>query len=356
MRYIDLYITSILGTLHLLSTIAIASPCTSILEDMCRLGFCTLAVTFAVASSVSHSATVTIDAGKDTTIFQSSSTNSGGGSAGIFSGTNGMGSRRRGLIAFDIAQNIPTGSLITSVELHMYLGSQPNESSQMIRLHKLSRDWGEGSAGSGHVTISQSGQGFPASDGDATWSHAMLGSVEWADAGAAGDFEATPSAAATVNTPIDTPVTWLSTAALVNDVQDWLDAPETNFGWALVNANELEIRTHKAFYSSEATQDSSGLPNSLDPSWRPRLVVEYDVQQNPDGDFNADGLVDAADYVVWRKGIAAGNYETWRAQFGETPGASNGGSISIPEPTWATLAASVCASMLPRRRRSSGRP
>ncbi len=56
------------------------------------------------------------------------------------------------------------------------------------------------------------------------------------------------------------------------------------------------------------------------------------------GDFNHDGIVDAADYVVWRKGV--GNrytntdYDSWRAHFGQTytPGA---GAVSsaVPEPT-----------------------
>ena len=37
------------------------------------------------------------------------------------------------------------------------------------------------------------------------------------------------------------------------------------------------------------------------------------------GDFNHDGTVDAADYVVWRKtdGTPAG-YNTWRTHFGQT--------------------------------------
>src|SRR5262245_31373272 len=76
-----------------------------------------LGVILALVPSVSISATVTIGDAKDNTIFQSSSTASGGGAAGIFSGTNGMGSRRRALIAFDIASNIPAGSVITGVEL-----------------------------------------------------------------------------------------------------------------------------------------------------------------------------------------------------------------------------------------------
>ena len=48
------------------------------------------------------------------------------------------------------------------------------------------------------------------------------------------------------------------------------------------------------------------------------------------GDFNDDGTVDAADYVVWRKtdGTQIG-YDTWRAHFGETAGERCGG-LALP--------------------------
>ena len=42
------------------------------------------------------------------------------------------------------------------------------------------------------------------------------------------------------------------------------------------------------------------------------------------GDFNRDGSVDAADYVVWRRHLSGNsfvdtaNYQTWRANFGRT--------------------------------------
>jgi T5SS/PEP-CTERM-associated repeat protein len=53
------------------------------------------------------------------------------------------------------------------------------------------------------------------------------------------------------------------------------------------------------------------------------------------GDFNGNAQVDAADYVVWRKtGGSQAGYNTWRANFGESPG---GGSVAsanatVPEP------------------------
>jgi hypothetical protein len=46
------------------------------------------------------------------------------------------------------------------------------------------------------------------------------------------------------------------------------------------------------------------------------------------GDFNEDGAVDAADYVVWRKnGLAPEQYDVWRTNFGRTAG---GGSLTMP--------------------------
>jgi hypothetical protein len=83
-----------------------------------------------------------------------------------------------------------------------------------------------------------------------------------------------------------------------------------------------------------------------------------------DGDYNDDGIVDAADYVVWRKfdttstdlpndpnplPIDIDQYNTWRAHFNEAdPG--NGSSNSVPEPTVLVLAATIAMSQLPRQR------
>ena len=49
------------------------------------------------------------------------------------------------------------------------------------------------------------------------------------------------------------------------------------------------------------------------------------------GDFNDNGIVDAADYVVWRKtdGTQAG-YNAWRTHFGQPSGAGNGAAGTSP--------------------------
>jgi hypothetical protein len=65
------------------------------------------------------------------------------------------------------------------------------------------------------------------------------------------------------------------------------------------------------------------------------------------GDYNDDGKVDAADYVVWRKNVGTMNtlpndpdggtigpnqYITWRDNFGAMNGAGSAGRAAVPEP------------------------
>ncbi len=52
----------------------------------------------------------------------------------------------------------------------------------------------------------------------------------------------------------------------------------------------------------------------------------------PNGDYNQDGVIDAADYVVWRKSIGGQlAYDAWRSQFGSAA-SGLGGGVAIPEP------------------------
>jgi CubicO group peptidase (beta-lactamase class C family) len=68
----------------------------------------------------------------------------------------------------------------------------------------------------------------------------------------------------------------------------------------------------------------------------------------PLGDYNHDGIVDASDYVVWRKsdGTPAG-YDTWREDFGRTgdSGSAVTANSAVPEP--ATALVLLFAPMIP---------
>jgi hypothetical protein len=63
-------------------------------------------------------------------------------------------------------------------------------------------------------------------------------------------------------------------------------------------------------------------------------VVNY-VSTVINGDYNGDGKIDAADYVVWRKNPAAfggqAGYTAWRTNFGNPPGAV-AILAAVPEP------------------------
>jgi GH35 family endo-1,4-beta-xylanase len=74
------------------------------------------------------------------------------------------------------------------------------------------------------------------------------------------------------------------------------------------------------------------------------------------GDYNGDGIVDEADYTVWRDAldtgnlradgngnemIDAGDYDIWKSLYGTTYGGGSGAASSVPEPNGMVLAAIV---------------
>ncbi len=84
--------------------------------------------------------------------------------------------------------------------------------------------------------------------------------------------------------------------------------------------------------------------------WTP--VPNGPVESGVAGDYNNNGIVDAADYAAWRKGntplhneVATlgsntpADYTEWRARFGNnTPGSGSSlDGVSVPEPSTAIL-------------------
>jgi hypothetical protein len=87
------------------------------------------------------------------------------------------------------------------------------------------------------------------------------------------------------------------------------------------------------------------------------------------GDYNGNGVVDMADYVLWRNGgplqnevsstgtVDAADYDAWRTRFGNTSGAGSSlaSGTAVPEPTvlvWQLLWMLVLS--LPNRKRNLG--
>jgi hypothetical protein len=74
------------------------------------------------------------------------------------------------------------------------------------------------------------------------------------------------------------------------------------------------------------------------------------------GDFNFDGTVDAADFVMWRKtGGGQAAYDNWKKNFDNSIGSGAGADArsAVPEPTTLSVLFLYVAALL-RRRSSRG--
>src|SRR6266446_1175588 len=209
------------------------------------------------AASSMNAAITNIFPSKDNTLYEydpAEGDHSNGAGFHFFAGENGMGERRRGVLAFDIAGSIPPGSTITAVSLTMNMSMTP-AGALTVELHKLLADWGEGTS---HAPMGE-GDGAPATPNDATWRHRFFDSVFWTTQG--GDFLAMVSASQSVGGVGQ--YTW-SSAQMIADVQLWLDNPASNFGW-LVLGDETAIATAKRFDTRESASP-------------PVLTIEYRVR------------------------------------------------------------------------------
>lgn len=208
---------------------------------------------------ISHRAiadTVTLIPSKDNTLYESSTgALSNGAGQHLFAGRTATGNIRRGLLAFDIDGSIPSGATIDDVTLTLYM-SRTRAVGKPVTLHRLLRDWGEGASAAG----SGEGGGAAAAAGDATWLHTFSPSSFWLSIG--GDFVATASATQSVAGVAY--YDWISTVALIADVQLWLDEPGKNFGW-LVKSDESVAGSSKRFDTREVLLES----------FRPGLEVKF---------------------------------------------------------------------------------
>jgi fibronectin-binding autotransporter adhesin len=109
-------------------------------------------------------------------------------------------------------------------------------------------------------------------------------------------------------------------------------------GFVPQQGNVFEIMTAAGFGGSKFTNTSL-------PALAGGLVWNINYGTNAvtlsvavPGDFNGNGAVDAADYVVWRKGLGTtymqADYDVWRANFGQPQAAAAAGSTlgAVPEP------------------------
>jgi hypothetical protein len=204
--------------------------------------------------------TVVLTPWKDNTLYQSTDGSvSNGAGARIFVGMTAVFQRRRALIAFDVAAQIPAGSTITHVTLVLHVSATVT-STVSIELHRVTSDWGQGSSDAGDA---RGGFGSQSQAGDATWIHTFIPDRRWTTPG--GDFDTASDASAPVGFGDST---WESSATMIARVQDWLDHPSQNFGWIVIG-NESSAKTAKRFDSREI------VPESM----RPTLTIDFNTRQ-----------------------------------------------------------------------------
>ena len=222
---------------------------------------------------------------KDNTLYQSATgALSNGAGPHFFVGRTNIAGIRRGVLAFDIASEIPPNATINAATLNLNLSRSAGATVQ-IGLHRALADWGEGTSSSGDP----GGGGAPSTPGDATWIHRFYNTSFWSSAG--GDFSPTPSATATIAAlgPYS-----ISSAQLAADVQGWLDSPAGNFGW-FVLGNEITPGTALRF-------DTRQNPNPL---LRPSLTIDFSVNI-PSSTWNAPGSGDWDSPGNWTSGVPDG--------------------------------------------------
>jgi hypothetical protein len=215
-----------------------------------------------------------IGALKDNTLYENNTTDaalSNGAGQHFFAGMNGTSEVRRGILQFDLSE-VPEGSQIESVQLHLYMNRSASSEVIDIKLFEVQKSWGEGSS-VGTDGGRGEGRGGDATDGDATWEHTFYPDELWDNAG--GDFDDVEISTAAVDGTLGTYM-WESTPEFVALAQKWLDSPAENHG-LIVRGDEVTSGSAKRFSSRQNDNESD----------RPVLVVEYSGEATS-VDLNAD--------------------------------------------------------------------
>jgi WD40 repeat protein len=140
--------------------------------------------------------------------------------------------------------------------------------------------------------------------------------------------------------------------AIVTALRNFAGGPGTAYLFDIATGQEL-MKLHGSASASEAFGFDAAIDGNIAVIGAPYFISPrhsnsgsayvFDVTRTA-GDFNNDGTVDAADYVVWRNGMGTthtqADFNTWRANFGKTLASAKGATLAegnsmapaVPEP------------------------
>ena len=232
-----------------------------------------------VSAATSGSVTLTNNnttLGKDTSLFSESDFSDGQGSH-FFAGIAGSTSQiRRALVAFNVTStSIPLGSSVASARVVLYVNKVPPATiTNTFSLKKMNLQWLEGASNSDAQSPGP-GFGIEAAINDATWNFNKVTSVgsppsgiSWSNPGGDGDYVDAVSGSVLIN---GVGAYTFTGAGLASDVQNWVSAPATNFGWMLFGDETLpdtppvSTLAAKRFSSRQISTTSQ----------RPKLIIDW---------------------------------------------------------------------------------
>ncbi len=171
------------------------------------------------------------------------------------------------------------------------------------------------------------------------------------DVGSAGLSNATSTTAAGYNVEIVVPLTSIDTidgAGMANPTTG--DTMKFTFA---VNDNDIEDFDGQETFLLLWNFGVNQFPSTNE------AVVAVDLEllaATLAGDYNNNGIVDAADYTVWRDGnspdSSQAGYDLWKANFGNTSGSGSAaatGTAAVPEPSTALLLCLALAGLVASR-------
>jgi hypothetical protein len=193
----------------------------------------------------------------DTFINAGNPGNNNGGSASIFTGTDGHDNVMRGLIRFGLPTSFQGRAIVTEVQLRLTLralGDGTAGAPALLSLQAITQPWTQGNGVGDVPSAFTVGEPCGGTVTGATWlqTNCALG-VAWTTPG--GSVATVVSGTSnTAGLSVGAPVVWdsASNAGMNADVQSWLDAPAGNAGWRITSDTEGSNAQAQRFFSSEA--------------------------------------------------------------------------------------------------------